>query len=664
MSSEDKHYHLDDEPLPEGEEAPPPLTHTMAIIRWCLLIGLSLFAVFMIANYLGFAPWEARGENITQYHCPMHPTYISNQPGECPICGMSLVPINSDGKNAAKTDTSQIKSMPAIPPAKKISEKAQYYCPMDTEVVSDKPGRCPKCGMDLVLKEISSDSSAIKSESEKSPSDSAAVIQAKYTCPMHPEVISDKPGRCPKCGMNLVKMANEDKKIQKPGDSKAKKTTIKKESPKKAQYICPMDTDVVSDKPGRCPKCGMDLVLKTAKDESMIMPDDPPQNASTSNTDQGMENMPGMGETTTTSAVPESSSVPGLMPVTIEPQRLQLIGLRTGFAELKNPGGKVHIVGFVTPNETKMKNIQTRVSGWVLNLAVDKTGQYIEANQPLMTLYSQDLYQAEQDFMVARDAAKTGVGDSALAKMRLQLVDASRERLRLMGLSNNEISEIEKSDLPSAQMIIRSPFSGYVLEKAVLPGQFISPDQSLFTIADLNNVWVIGDVYEQDLPYIHTGQTASMKLTSYPGENYEGTISYIYPSVSEQTRTIKVRIEFHNPSLHLRPGMYAEVEVDRGGNKALVVPAEAVIDGGEVQYVFVVRNGKHFEPRKVTIGRSSDDWMEILSGLSSGEEVVTSANFLIDSESRLNAAITGMGAAPSMPDMPDMQKTTSENGNR
>jgi RND family efflux transporter MFP subunit len=269
-----------------------------------------------------------------------------------------------------------------------------------------------------------------------------------------------------------------------------------------------------------------------------------------------------------------------------------------------------------------------------------------------MSLYSQDLYQAEQDFMIARDSyRRSDSADSALTEMRRQLYEAARQRLSLLGLSDGDLDDVEKSELPSPQMMLRSPFSGYVLEKSVYSGQYLSPDQNLLTIADLSTVWVLGDVYEKDIPYVHEGQSARMRLTAIPGEEFQGTIGYLYPSISEKTRTMKVRLQFSDPRMRFRPGMYAEVQVQRETNQALVVPADAVMDGGSVQYAFVVHNGTHFEPRLIKVGSSSDDWVQVLSGLNEGEEVVTSANFLIDSESRLKAAVAGMGAMPGMESM-------------
>jgi Cu(I)/Ag(I) efflux system membrane fusion protein len=502
----DPHEH---EPLPEGEEEAPPYTHTMAIIRWVILGVMTLFALVMILSYFGATPWSNAESAPTQYHCPMHPTYVSSQPGECPICGMTLVPIDATGKEI-------------------------------------KTGSSPDTTMKM-----------------PEPSGQTGAKPGQYTCPMDPEIISDTPGKCPICGMNLEQVPP-------------------------AAISAPAGND--------------------------------------------MSGMSGMG----------SSPVPGLVPITIEPKRLQLIGVRTGTVATRPLDGSLRLIGYITPDETRLSNVQVRFNGWVKELAVDQTGQFIKTDQKLLSVYSQDLFQAENEYIIARKAAERST-DNALKDTHNQLLNAARQRLDLLGVPQEEISMLDTASSPSAELWVRSPFSGFVLEKNVINGQFIGPDQNLFTIADLSRVWVLADVYERDLTNIQIGQTVRMTTSAYPGESFEGKISFIYPSVSEQTRTLKIRIEFVNSSNRLKPGMYAEVDLAGKGEGVLAVPADAVMDGGDRQYAFVIHDGIHFEPRLLKLGRSSDDYFEVLSGLSEGEQVVTSANFLIDSESRLKAAIAGMG---------------------
>ncbi|MEW5796036.1 MAG: efflux RND transporter periplasmic adaptor subunit [Candidatus Zixiibacteriota bacterium] len=570
----DPHEH---EPLPEGEEAAPPLTHTMAIVRWVILGAMTLFALIMVLGYFGLTPWSGDAAGAQQFHCPMHPTYISNQPGDCPICGMSLVAIDSEGHEVAASGDTMGESGHEAQSAS-MAKPGQYTCPMDPEVVSDTAGRCPKCGMFL----------------EQVP---MAAQPGQYTCPMDPEVISDTLGRCPKCGMFLEQVPEA-----------------------KATYACPMHPEVTSDRPGDCPKCGMPL--ESVKAETGV-----------DHSAHGVGGADNLG----------SAPVPGLVPVTIEPQRLQLIGVRTGRVERRPLNGSLRLVGFVTPDETRLSDIHVRFSGWVKELEVAQTGQPVTANQKLLSVYSQDLYQAEQDYIVAREAMAR-VADPMLKETRKQLLDVARQRLQLLGIPAEEFARLETANSPSAELWVKSPFSGYVLEKNVVAGQFIGPDQKLFAVADLSRVWVLVDVYERDLASIRVGQKARMTTSAYPGEEFEGLVSFIYPAVSEETRTLKIRMEFSNQSFRLKPGMYAEVALEGKGDRVLAVPSDAVMDGGDQTYAFVVHNGTHFEPRLIQSGRRSDDYMEVLAGLSEGEQVVTSANFLIDSESRLKAAIAGMGA--------------------
>ncbi len=427
---------------------------------------------------------------------------------------------------------------------------------------------------------------------------------------MHPEIVSDTMGKCPKCGMNLELVT---------------------EAAKPGQYTCPMHPEIVSDTMGSCPKCGMDLeVVDSTKG---VMNHDHGSNINSDSRLHSQSAGSDMG------AFP----VPGLVPISIEPKRLQLIGIRTGTVDMRQIEGGLRFAGYVTPDETRISNVHVRFSGWVKQLGINQTGQQVHANDKLLSVYSEELYQAAQEFILSRNSFNR-VANAEAIDTRKQLLSASRKRLELLGIPSQELAILDTAQTPNQELWVRSPFSGYVLEKGVTEGQFIEPSQNLFTIADLRTVWILADVYESDLNSIHLDQPARFTTAAYPGESFVGRVSFIYPSVSEQTRTLKIRVELKNESQRLKPGMYGDVEIGGKGKHVLTVASDAVMDDGERQYAFVIHNGTHFEPRLLTIGKRSDDFIEIIAGLMDGDQVVTSANFLIDSESRLKAAIAGMGS--------------------
>ncbi len=552
--------HEDGAFLPEGVESPPPMVKTMAIVRWGLLAGLTIFALFMFLSMPGLALWEARGDQQVQYHCPMHPTYIANQPGECPICGMSLVPVKGQ------------------PAERKTPSKAD--------------------------------------DKTKTMKDSSATMQ-KYTCPMHPEVISDKPGQCPKCGMDLIAATHSSHDSTR-SEPKVRTDTTGRKKAAEGYYTCPMHPEVVSDKPGRCPKCGMFLEYKQAADslsEHGTHPADTVHDASTA-----------------------ESQIPGLAPITLELARQQLIGVRTSKAVRETIGDSLRLFGELTVDETKLRKLQLRVSGWIKKLFLNQTGQAVDRGDTIALIYSPELYQAMSEFK--------NLLNSPLMESSPQIRAATREKLILLGLSDADIDEIEEGTEPTPDYALRSPLRGFVIEKNVIEGQRIDPTQEIATIADLSTVWVLAGVYEHDIPYIKTGQRAEVKIEGFPDLIFKGRIGLIYPDFSLDSRSGKVRIELSNEGFRLRPGMLAEINVAADSKSLLTVPSEAVIDGGVHRYVFVVHDKTHFEPRLVTTGISIGERTAIETGLREGEEVVTSANFLIDSEGRLKAAMIGSSGPP------------------
>jgi Cu(I)/Ag(I) efflux system membrane fusion protein len=282
----------------------------------------------------------------------------------------------------------------------------------------------------------------------------------------------------------------------------------------------------------------------------------------------------------------------------------------------------------------------------VEELFVDYTGQVVHKGQPLFTLYSPDLVASQDEYLLAlRTQAK--VKDSPLAEVHEQaehMVDAARDRLRLWTVSDQQLDELARRGKAKTAIPIYSPFSGYVTEKKVFRGMFVEPGMRLYTIADLSTVWVNAEIYEFEVPFVKVDQQAAITFSSYPGQPFYGRVSYIYPYLNEQARTVKVRVELPNPGLRLKPEMYGDVllKINRGNQVA--VPEQAVLDSGTRKQVFLVRGEGLFEPREVKVGPKIGAFYEVQEGIEAGDRVVTSGNFLIDSESKLMAAMDMMGS--------------------
>jgi RND family efflux transporter MFP subunit len=297
----------------------------------------------------------------------------------------------------------------------------------------------------------------------------------------------------------------------------------------------------------------------------------------------------------------------------------------------------VRTTGVVRIDETRLSDVNVKLDGWIRDLHVDFTGQAVQKGQPLFTLYSPDLLTTEKEYLLAlktRDQVK----DSAIADAREyadRLVDAGRQRLRLWDLTAEDITRLEETREAPETMTFRSPVSGVVVEKQAVRGMHIVPGQTLYKVADLSVVWVEADVYEQEMALANVGQRALVTLDAYPGESFDGRAIYVYPFVEENTRTAKVRFQFPNASGRLKPGMFAHVELRGTSGMSLSVPANAVLDSGTEQIVFVARGEGRFTPRTVKVGRSLGDRIEIVDGLKEGEQVAVGATFFLDSESQL-----------------------------
>lgn len=336
--------------------------------------------------------------------------------------------------------------------------------------------------------------------------------------------------------------------------------------------------------------------------------------------------------------------------VMLTPSEAQRIGVTYATATVGPFGQEVRTVAQVTLDETTVKTIAPKIDGWVEQLVVDATGQYVTRGQPLFTIYSPMLVSAQEELLLAKRLQGDVAGASADARTSANdLLMSARRRLAYWDIPESEIAEIERSGAVRKTLTIRASAGGYVLEKNVLAGQKIVGGEALYKVADLSTVWLEGEVFEQDLASVRVGQTVHADLAALPGEQRTGRIAYIYPTLNPDTRTVRVRVVVTNADLRLKPGMYATIRI-AGTERAnvLTVPRSAVLSTGERNIVFIRESGGQLTPREVTIGASSDDRIEVLRGLAAGETVVASATFLIDAESNLETALGGMGNMPGM----------------
>lgn len=342
----------------------------------------------------------------------------------------------------------------------------------------------------------------------------------------------------------------------------------------------------------------------------------------------------------------EGPDAPGSRaPIRLDARQRQAIGVTYGAAERRSVDKVIRTVGRFDYDERKLTAVTLKVSGYVEKLFADYTGKAIRKGEPLFSIYSPELVSAEQEYLLALETAQD-LGHSRVpsaAESAAALLRASRERLRLWGLSPEQIREIEEAGQPSLDRIIRSPASGVILEKTVVAGQSVSAGMTLYRIADLSTIWVYGDVYEYELPFVKVGQRAEIRLSYAPDRAFPAQVAYLYPTLDAKTRTVKVRFELDNADRLLRPEMYGDVELRVPLGERLVVPKNAVLDSGRRQIVFLGSGDGYLEPRDVEVGDHLDDFVEIRKGLSAGDRVVTSANFLVDSESQLQGAESMMG---------------------
>ncbi len=349
--------------------------------------------------------------------------------------------------------------------------------------------------------------------------------------------------------------------------------------------------------------------------------------------------------------------------VRIDPVTVQNIGVRTARAEQRSLARQLNALGQVDFNEERLARLHPKTAGWIEQLRVDETGVKVNKGTILLALYSPDLVAAQREYLIALENWESVRNSSAgrMKKSTKNLLRSSRERLELFDVPTHQIKELEQSRKIKKQLHIHSPFAGRIMHIGAREGQYITPKDELYLIADLSRIWVNVDIYEDDLPWMKINDRAEMTVRAAPGRTFHGKITFIHPTMQQKSRTVRVRLEFDNPDLLLKPGMFANVvlHTDEQPN-AVVVPSEAIVRSGSHEQLFVVREPGKFEPRQVTLGVSAGGFTQILEGLEAGEEVVTSSQFLIDSESKLREATAKMmavmaaEAAPENADMSDM----------
>jgi RND family efflux transporter MFP subunit len=386
-------------------------------------------------------------------------------------------------------------------------------------------------------------------------------------------------------------------------------------------YVDPMHPAYKSDKPGVAPDCGMTL-------EPVY-------------TDEGMGTRGHAGQ-------PVSALAPKPGAIMIAPERQQLIGVKFATVELDGQTRSIRAVGKVTYDETRVAHVHTRIDGWIEKVFVDFTGDFVKQGEPLLTIYSPEMLASQQELLLAaraRDLMRNNPLASA-AQHGDSLFEAARRRLQLWQLSDEQIEQVLTTGQPIASVTLYAPASGFVSERKAFPNQKVTPDSDLYTITDLSRIWIVADVFESDITAIKIGDAAYVSFPSGNVPPLGAKVSYIQPQVDPMTRTLKVRLDAVNPGLRMKPDMFINVEFGIKGATQLVVPAEAVLDTGDRQTVFVDLGDGYLEPRQVAVGDRFGDRVAITRGLAAGERVVSSGTFLIDSESQLKAAASGMGTPP------------------
>jgi Cu(I)/Ag(I) efflux system membrane fusion protein len=429
-----------------------------------------------------------------------------------------------------------------------------------------------------------------------------AAATPKYQCPMHPQIVSDRPGECPICHMTLEPMAAE---------------RVGGAAPSTAPSTSP------PPQPEAMPRHGHDA------DGGMAMPTGP----------------------RAASAAP-GTTPPETTPIQLALDRVQAIGVRTALVTERAVTASLRVTAVVAAADQGASEVHARASGFVEKILVNQTGVSVAAGQAMVAIYSPEIYQAESELLASRQWALSDAGVATSS--------SARHKLELLGMSGKDIDAVLEKGEPMRDVHVLAPQGGVVEKKNVVLGSFVTPEVTLYAIQDLSRVYVLADVFQRDMGSVYTGLTGKFVATSHPDKPVEARIDLIYHAVDAQARTTRVRMQVMNPGRALLPGEYGNVELATPPTKALTVPRDAVVDTGKATYVFVVEPGGRFVPKAVVLGQDDGDDLTIAAGVEAGDRVVSGATFLIDSESRLQASIAAAGQQ--RPVAPGAGRASSENG--
>ena len=510
----------------------------------------------------------------------------------------------------------------------------RWTCPMHPQIVEEEPGSCPICGMDLVEKEFPAQQATAEADDgmaddmgDHAGHDHAASTGGggetvtRWTCPMHPQIVEDEPGSCPICGMDLVEkefpaqQASAEEGETGGGmsghEGHGHAASASSGGETVTRWTCPMHPQIVEEEPGSCPICGMDLVEKEYPAAEV---------GATSTEGSG-------GETSR----PKAPSFPA---VSVSPITVQHMNVVIEAAKERSLAETIRTVGTVGYDEDLLAHVHPRATGWVERLKVASIGAAVEKGDVLFEYYAPDIVAAQQDYLVA---LRRGMSD---------LIESSRARLELLDVPDTVIDTVRKQRKVQRTIPLLAPQDGYVAEINLREGMYIQPGLDLYTIARRDRVWVNVDVLERRMQSVSEGQQATMRVDGLPGRSFEGTVDFVYPELDPQSRTLRVRLAFANEDGQLRPNQFAEVTLTpEEAPPVLTVPSTAIIPAPGGARV-VVRTGEgRFRPVAVETGAEAGGYTEIVAGLEAGEQVVASGQFLIDSESSVQAAFSRLSGS-------------------